>query len=132
MLVRDESLNVMMSYYLIERLKQTPNIVVQTSAEVAECRGARRLESLVLQHTKTKDRRTVAAQSLFILIGALPIPIGSATLSYATNMASSCPDQIWYATVIRRLPGPSPEIPTCSRPVYQAFLSQAMRGAEKQ
>ena len=72
MLVRDESLNVMMSYYLIERLKQTPNIVVQTSVEVAECRGARRLESLVLQHTKTKDRRTVAAQSLFILIGALP------------------------------------------------------------
>jgi thioredoxin reductase (NADPH) len=72
MLVRDESLNVMMSYYLIERLKQTPNIVVETSVEVAECRGATRLESLVLQHTKTMDRRTVDAQSLFILIGALP------------------------------------------------------------
>jgi thioredoxin reductase (NADPH) len=72
MLVRDESLNATMSYYLIERLKQTSNIVVETSIEVMECRGTTRLESLVLQHTKTKDYRTVPAESLFILIGAQP------------------------------------------------------------
>ena len=72
MLVRDESFNATMSYYLVERLRQTSNIVVETSVEVTECRGTTRLESLVLQHTKTKDCRTVAAQSLFILIGALP------------------------------------------------------------
>jgi len=72
MLVRGESLTQTMSHYLIERLKQTPNIVVETSVELAEAQGTSRLESLVLQHTKTGDRRTMPAQSLFILIGALP------------------------------------------------------------
>jgi thioredoxin reductase (NADPH) len=72
MLVRGNSLTAMMSHYLIERLKQTPNIMVETSVEVAEAHGRSRLESLVLQHTETRDRRTVPAQSLFILIGALP------------------------------------------------------------
>ncbi len=72
MLVRGDSLTATMSYYLIERLKETPNIVVETSVEVTEVQGASRLESLVLQHTKTKDCRTVPAQSLFILIGAQP------------------------------------------------------------
>jgi thioredoxin reductase (NADPH) len=72
MLVRGNSLTVMMSHYLIERLKQTPNIMVETSVEVAEAHGRSRLESLVLQHTETRDRRSVPAQSLFILIGALP------------------------------------------------------------
>lgn len=72
MLVRGDSLTATMSHYLIERLKQTPNIVVETSVEVSEACGTARLESLVLQHTKAKDCRTVPAQSLFILIGALP------------------------------------------------------------
>ncbi|BFU96923.1 MAG: Thioredoxin reductase carring response regulator receiver domain [Nitrospira sp.] len=72
MLVRGDSLTATMSHYLIERLKQTPNIVVETSVEVSEACGTVRLESLVLHHTKAKDRRTVQAQSLFILIGALP------------------------------------------------------------
>jgi len=61
-----------MSHYLIERIKQTSNIQVETNVEVAEAQGRSRLESLVLQHTKSQDRRTVPAQSLFILIGALP------------------------------------------------------------
>lgn len=72
MLVRGDSLTATMSYYLIERLKETPNIIVETSVEVTEVQGTSRLESLVLQHAKTKDRRTVPAQSLFILIGAQP------------------------------------------------------------
>jgi len=72
MLVRGDSLTATMSYYLIERLKETSNIVVETSVEVTEVQGTSRLESLVLQHAKTKDCRMVPAQSLFILIGAQP------------------------------------------------------------
>jgi thioredoxin reductase (NADPH) len=72
MLVRGNSLTQTMSHYLIERLKQTPNIAVETGVEVAEACGTTWLESLVLQHTKTQDRRTVIAQSLYVLIGALP------------------------------------------------------------
>lgn len=72
MLVRGNSLTQTMSHYLIERLKQTSNIVVETGVEVAEASGTSRLESLVLRQTDTDNRRTVMAQSLFILIGALP------------------------------------------------------------
>jgi thioredoxin reductase (NADPH) len=72
MLVRGDSLTQTMSHYLIERLKQTPNVVVETGVEVAEAHGTSRLESLILQDTKTNDRRRVMAQSLFILIGASP------------------------------------------------------------
>lgn len=72
MLVRGESLTATMSYYLIERIKESPNIVVETNLEVTEVQGTSRLESLVLQHAKTKVCRTVPAQSLFILIGAQP------------------------------------------------------------
>jgi len=72
MLVRGDSLTQTMSHYLIERLKQTSNIVVETGVEVAEARGTTRLESLVLHYTKTNNQRTVVAQSLYILIGALP------------------------------------------------------------
>jgi len=72
MLIRGDSLTQTMSHYLIERIKQTSNIQVETNVEVAEAQGRSRLESLVLQHTNSRDRRTVPAQSLFILIGALP------------------------------------------------------------
>jgi thioredoxin reductase (NADPH) len=72
MLVRGDSLTQTMSHYLIERLRQTSNIVVETGVEVAEAHGTSRLESLVLEQRKSRERRTVTAQSLFILIGALP------------------------------------------------------------
>ena len=72
MLVRGNSLTQTMSHYLIERLKHTSNIVVETGVEVAEANGTSRLESLVLRQTNTDNRRTVMAQSLFILIGASP------------------------------------------------------------
>ena len=72
MLIRGDSLTQTMSHYLIERIKQTSNIQVETNVEVAEAQGRSRLESLVLRHTNSQDRRTVPAQSLFILIGALP------------------------------------------------------------
>jgi thioredoxin reductase (NADPH) len=72
MLVRGDSLMQTMSYYLIERIKQTPNILVETNVEVAEASGTSRLSALGLHHTKTGERRSVSAQSLFILIGAMP------------------------------------------------------------
>lgn len=72
MLIRGDSLTKTMSHYLIERINRTSNIQVETNVEVAEAQGRSRFESLVIQHMKSRDRRTVPAQSLFILIGALP------------------------------------------------------------
>jgi thioredoxin reductase (NADPH) len=96
MLVRGESLTQTMSHYLIERLKQTPNIVVETGVEVAEACGASRLESLVLQQGKNSDRRTVTAQSLFILIGALPHTdwLGDAVIRDEHGFLVSGPDLV--------------------------------------
>jgi thioredoxin reductase (NADPH) len=96
MLVRGESLTQTMSHYLIERLKQTPNIVVETGVEVAEACGASRLESLVLQQGKNNDRRTVTAQSLFILIGALPHTdwLGDAVIRDEHGFLVSGPDLV--------------------------------------
>jgi thioredoxin reductase (NADPH) len=72
MLVRGESLTESMSYYLIERIKQTSNILVECNVVLAETKGNSRLDTLVLENTKTHERRTVSAESLFILIGAMP------------------------------------------------------------
>ncbi|WP_197742136.1 response regulator [Nitrospira sp. KM1] len=72
LLVRGESLTQSMSHYLIERIKQTPNILVETNASVAEAQGNGRLDALVIEQTKAGERRTVPAGSLFILIGAMP------------------------------------------------------------
>ena len=72
MLVRGESLTESMSYYLIERIKQTSNILIETNVVLAETKGSSRLDTLVLENTKTHERRTVSAESLFILIGAMP------------------------------------------------------------
>lgn len=71
-LVRGSSLTQSMSHYLIERINQTANILIETDAQVAEVGGNSSLETIVLEYTKTGERRAVPAQSLFILIGAWP------------------------------------------------------------
>jgi thioredoxin reductase (NADPH) len=64
--------------------------------EVAEACGASRLESLVLQQGKNSDRRTVTAQSLFILIGALPHTdwLGDAVIRDEHGFLVSGPDLV--------------------------------------
>src|SRR5579863_3280307 len=46
MLVRGESLSASMSQYLIDQIKQTPNIQVETRAQVVEVHGDTRLEAV--------------------------------------------------------------------------------------
>lgn len=72
MLVRGDSLTKSMSQYLINQIEATDNIEVQINTSVLEAQGESSLESLVLKNSLTGETKTVAANSLFIFIGARP------------------------------------------------------------
>jgi thioredoxin reductase (NADPH) len=72
MLVRGGSLSATMSHYLIDQIKQTSNIQVETHARVVEVHGDERLEAISI-HCGDSDRtERVTANSLFVFIGAEP------------------------------------------------------------
>jgi thioredoxin reductase (NADPH) len=70
MLVRADSLNKSMSKYLIDQIKATPNITVETCTEVVAMAGNGHLECLTLKTPHGEEPRPVT--SLFIFIGAAP------------------------------------------------------------
>ena len=72
MLVRGASLNASMSQYLIDQIKQTENIRVEYNSSVTEVHGEEHLEAISVHCTESNETNTYAANSLFILIGAMP------------------------------------------------------------
>ncbi len=71
-LVRGASLARSMSDYLVREIDAAPNIGVRHHARVAGAGGDDRLESLVLEDTRSGDRQRVPADALFVLIGSQP------------------------------------------------------------
>src|SRR5215471_15185681 len=71
-LVRGESLSSTMSQYLIDKIKETPNIQLWTHASVAEVHGDTHLEEISVLCSDTDKIERVPASSMFIFIGALP------------------------------------------------------------
>src|SRR5579863_7837178 len=72
MLVRGSSLAASMSQYLIEQIKQTPNIHVEVNCRVTEVFGSDRLEGLSIYCATSGETQKVDAASLFIFIAAAP------------------------------------------------------------
>ena len=72
-LVRGSSLEKSMSYYLVKRIADIPNISVRTCTEVIGASGEDHLEHLTLRSTATGATETVDAQLLFLFIGAAPL-----------------------------------------------------------
>ncbi|MDP0397056.1 FAD-dependent oxidoreductase [Tsukamurella strandjordii] len=72
LLVRGESLEASMSYYLIQQLAAIENIHVRTCTEVVEAHGEEHLEKLTLRERTTGETETVPADYLFVFIGAAP------------------------------------------------------------
>lgn len=72
MLVRGESLSLSMSQYLIDQIKKTPNIQVETRASVAEVHGEDRLEAISIHCADSGQTEKASASSLFVFIGAEP------------------------------------------------------------
>ena len=72
MLVRGESLSSSMSQYLIDQIKKTPNIQVETHARVVEVFGGEHLEALSIHCGDSGETERVPTNSLFVFIGAEP------------------------------------------------------------
>ncbi len=72
LVVRADALDTGMSQYLVRQVEATPTIEVRLQTEVVDGGGAGRLERLVLRDLGTGAEQTVAADGLFLMIGARP------------------------------------------------------------
>lgn len=72
LVVRAGSLDKGMSRYLVDQVESTPNIDVRLGTEVVGAAGDGRLERLVLRRRADAGTETVAADAVFVMIGALP------------------------------------------------------------
>jgi thioredoxin reductase (NADPH) len=72
LVVRGDSLERSMSFYLIQQLAATGNIRVRTGTEVVAAQGTTHLETLTLCDSKQGMVTTVEAGHLFVFIGAEP------------------------------------------------------------
>src|SRR6202162_1912284 len=70
--VRGKSLSSTMSQYLIDQIKEMPNVQLWANASVAEVHGETHLEEISFLCSDTSKLERVPATSMFIFIGALP------------------------------------------------------------
>jgi thioredoxin reductase (NADPH) len=72
LLVRGHGLAESMSEYLITAIAASTTISIRTRTEIVDGEGPDHLHRLTLRHTQTGRLDTVAADALFVLIGAAP------------------------------------------------------------
>jgi thioredoxin reductase (NADPH) len=72
LVVRSESLEARMSHYLSREVEAAPNVEVRLGTEVVDGGGDGRLERLTLRERSGGVTETVAADALFLMIGACP------------------------------------------------------------
>jgi thioredoxin reductase (NADPH) len=72
MLVRSADLRVSMSQYLIDRIVNTPNILVRTGVEITSVSGDRHLERIGIRHLESRAEEAIDAAALFVFIGVAP------------------------------------------------------------
>ncbi|MEV0901030.1 FAD-dependent oxidoreductase [Actinoplanes sp. NPDC049802] len=72
LLVRGDSLEASMSYYLIQQLAQVENIEVRTRCEVIGAQGDGHLQAITICDSKDGTKATVECGYLFVFIGAEP------------------------------------------------------------
>ncbi len=71
--IRKKDLSSTMSSYLIDQIKNTPNIQVLGETIVGKVSGNEKLEEVCLEDLNTQTRRQAKAAALFIFIGAKPV-----------------------------------------------------------
>ncbi len=72
MLVRGSALSNAMSSYLVDQIRQTPNIEVRTRSQVTCAHGSGHLEQITIRSLDSEEETTLPAAALFIFIGASP------------------------------------------------------------
>ena len=71
-LALEDSIEETMSQYLVDRLRQLPNVEIRTNATVSCVNGQNRLEEITIQNVKTGSTEQVRCDGLFVFIGATP------------------------------------------------------------
>jgi thioredoxin reductase (NADPH) len=71
-LIRADSLKKSMSRYLIDQIERTPNISLRVNTEMTAVTGSGHLETITMKNNATGETETVAADAIFIFIGAVP------------------------------------------------------------
>ncbi|HEU4525511.1 MAG TPA: FAD-dependent oxidoreductase [Gemmatimonadales bacterium] len=71
-LVRGPDLRAAMSSYLVDRIRETPNVDVLVNTSVASVRGNGRLEAVTVCDGISGQRRELPAAAMFIFIGTAP------------------------------------------------------------
>jgi len=72
MLLRAPDLAPMMSQYLVDRIRATPNIEVIGNAEVAGVVGEGQLEAVTIKRRNSDQQQTISLSAMFIFIGVQP------------------------------------------------------------
>lgn len=72
MFVRAADLSPGMSRYLVDRIRDTPNIEVVTRAQIAGVAGGTHLEQITVHHIDSGERETRDMAAMFIFIGVSP------------------------------------------------------------
>jgi thioredoxin reductase (NADPH) len=72
MVVRDDSLKKTVSQYLIDRIRDTPQIQVLTNSEVIALHGDNALRAITLRNNRTSKEWTEETNWLFLCLGGLP------------------------------------------------------------
>jgi thioredoxin reductase (NADPH) len=72
MLVRGPDIAAGMSSYLVNRIRETPNVEVLVHTSVLAARGHGRLEAVTVVDGVSGERRDLAAAAMFIFIGTAP------------------------------------------------------------
>jgi len=71
--IRKKDLSFTMSQYLIDQIRNTPNIQILGETIIGKVSGNEKLEEVCLEDINTKTRRQAKAAALFIFIGAKPV-----------------------------------------------------------
>jgi thioredoxin reductase (NADPH) len=70
--VRRPQLESGMSRYLVDRIREAPNVEVLAKTIVTSARGSGRLETVTVENCETGERRDLPADAMFIFIGTAP------------------------------------------------------------
>ncbi len=71
-IIRKDALSQTAANYLVENIRNTPNIRVIPNTEVVGCSGSIVLENITLRNDKTGEEKIVPTKALFIYIGTRP------------------------------------------------------------
>ncbi len=72
LLVRGGRIEAGMSAYLVEQLRERPNVRIRLNASVVAVTGSQGLDSITIEDTRASSREELATHALFLFIGALP------------------------------------------------------------